>query len=481
METIRTRFSPSPTGYLHIGGARTAIFNWLFARRHGGVFMLRIEDTDVVRSTEEATQAILEGLEWLGIDWDEGPYFQSKRFDIYQNYVDRLVAERKAYYCACRPEELEAKRKTAMASRHKPKYDGTCRYLGIEKGPNTVVRFRMPDHGTTLVNDLIKGPTEFDNSELDDLIIQRSDGTPTYNFAVVIDDISMKITHVIRGDDHLNNTPRQIRIYEALGSTLPKFAHVPMILGPDRTRLSKRHGATSVLAYREMGYLPQAMVNYLVRLGWSHGDQEIFSREELAEKFSLENVGKSAGIFNPDKLLWLNAHYIKEEAPGRLAELAAPFLEKNGIRVDELAYLAKAVPTLQPRSKTLAELAEGAAFYFKDEPEHDPDAARKFLTADVRDLIAELTGILKDLPSFEEEEVERAFESFCAAKDIKFKKIAQPLRVILTGKTISPGLFELMDVLGKERVLSRLERGLGVCPRTGIVARKAEDETKSAR
>lgn len=460
METIRTRFSPSPTGYLHIGGARTALFNRLFARRHNGTFILRIEDTDVARSTEEATQAILEGLKWLGIDWDEGPYFQSRRFDIYQNYLDKLLAEGKAYYCACQPEDLETKRKAAMAAGKKPKYDGTCRYLGIQKGPNTVVRFRMPDYGTTVVNDLIKGPTEFDNSELDDLIIQRSDGTPTYNFAVVIDDISMGITHVIRGDDHLNNTPRQILIYRALGSGLPQFAHVPMILGPDRTRLSKRHGATSVLAYREMGYLPQAMVNYLVRLGWSYGDQEVFSREELVEMFSLENVGKSAGIFNPDKLLWLNAYYIKEENPQRLAELAAPFLEKNGIRVDDLSYLAKAVPTLQARSKTLVELAEGAAFYFKDEPEYEPEAVRKFLKSEIQDLIAEILGILKELPSFEEQDIEKAFENFCAGKDIKFKKIAQPLRVMITGKTVSPGLFELMDVLGKERVVRRIERGL---------------------
>lgn len=461
METIRTRFSPSPTGYLHIGGARTALFNWLFARRHNGTFILRIEDTDVARSTEEATQAILEGLKWLGIDWDEGPYLQSRRFDIYQNYLDKLLAEGKAYYCACQPEDLEIKRKAAMAAGKKPKYDGTCRYLGIQKGPNTVIRFRMPDYGTTVVNDLIKGPTEFDNSELDDLIIQRSDGTPTYNFAVVIDDISMGITHVIRGDDHLNNTPRQILIYRALGPGLPQFAHVPMILGPDRTRLSKRHGATSVLAYREeMGYLPQAMVNYLVRLGWSYGDQEVFSREELVERFSLENVGKSAGIFNPDKLLWLNAYYIKEEKPKRLAELAAPLLEKNGIRVDDLSYLTKAVPTLQARSKTLVELAEGAAFYFKDEPEYEPEAARKFLKPEIQDLIAEVLGILKQLSSFEEQDIEKAFENFCAEKDIKFKKIAQPLRVMITGKTVSPGLFELMDVLGKERVVRRIERGL---------------------
>ncbi|MDD5451763.1 MAG: glutamate--tRNA ligase [Desulfovibrionales bacterium] len=460
MSEVRTRFSPSPTGYLHIGGARTALFNWLFARRHGGTFVLRIEDTDVARSTEEATRAILDGLKWLGIDWDEGPYFQSQRLDIYQSYIDRLVSEGKAYYCSCSPEELDARRKAAMAEGRKPKYDGTCRNRRLEKGPNTVVRFRAPEHGTTVVHDLVKGATVFDNAELDDLIIQRSDGMPTYNFAVVIDDISMEITHVIRGDDHLNNTPRQILLYEALGWPAPEFAHVPMILGADKSRLSKRHGATSVLAYKEMGYLPQAMLNYLTRLGWSHGDQEIFSREELIEKFSLENVGKSAGIFNPDKLLWLNAHYIKEEDPNRLARLVLPFLEQHGIKVEDVSYLAKAIPALQPRSKTLVEMAGGMPFYFKDELDYEEKAARKFLTPDIKGLMQQILEELKGLPLFRQEDMEATFERFCAEKDIKFKQIAQPLRLILTGKTVSPGLFELMEVLGPERVVKRLERGI---------------------
>ncbi len=460
MAAIRTRFSPSPTGYLHIGGARTALFNWLFARRHNGVFILRIEDTDVARSTGVATQAILEGLKWLGIDWDEGPFYQSQRLDVYQSYADRLVAEGKAYYCACRPEELEAKRKTALASAGSLKYDGTCRNRGLQKSPNAVLRFRSSDHGTTVVNDLVKGTTVFDNAELDDLIIQRSDGMPTYNFAVVIDDISMKITHVIRGDDHLNNTPRQIQIYEALECPVPEFAHVPMILGADKARLSKRHGATSVLVYRDMGYLPEAMVNYLARLGWSHGDQEVFSAEELWEKFSLDNVGKWAGVFNPDKLLWLNAHYIKEADPARLAALLAPFLEKLGVRVDDLSYLTKVIPTLQARSKTLPEMAQGALFYFNDDLEYEKDAAQKFLTPDLRGVISEVLDLTRGLASFGHQDLEAAFERLCAEKEMKFKTVAQPLRVILTGKKASPGLFELMEVLGRERVTRRLERGL---------------------
>ncbi len=460
MAKIRTRFSPSPTGYLHIGGARTALFNWLFARGREGTFILRIEDTDVARSTEEATQAILDGLEWLGVDWDQGPYFQSRRLDIYQSYIDRLLSEGKAYYCSCQPKELEIKRKVALAEGRKPKYDGTCRNRGLKKGPNTVVRFCTPERGTTVVHDLVKGATVFDHAELDDLIIQRSDGMPTYNFAVVIDDISMEITHVIRGDDHLNNTPRQILLYEALKCPLPEFAHVPMILGADKTRLSKRHGATSVLAYKEMGYLPQAIVNYLVRLGWSYGDQEIFSRQELIEKFSLQNVGRSAGIFNPDKLLWLNAHYIKEEAPARLAELVQPFLEKAGIKVEDSSYLVKTIATLQIRSKTLSEMAQGSIFYFKDEVEYEEESARKFLIGDIKGLMRQLREEFKGISSFRKEDLEQMFERFCTERDVKLKKIAQPLRVILTGKAVSPGLFEMMEVLGPERVIKRLERGI---------------------
>jgi glutamyl-tRNA synthetase len=332
MIKIRTRFPPSPTGFLHIGGARTALFNWLFARQQGGSFILRIEDTDQARSTDEATRAILEGLEWLGLDWDEGPFFQSQRTEIYRQFISDLLDQGKAYYCDCSSELLEKKRETARATGRKPKYDGTCRKKALGPGPQTVVRLKNPLTGSTGFDDLIRGPIVFPNEELDDLILARSDGSPTYHLAVVVDDITMEITHIIRGDDHLNNTPRQIQIYQALGRPLPFFGHVPMILGADKTRLSKRHGATSVLAYKEMGFLPQALINYLVRLGWAHGDEEIFSRQEMIEKFSLSQVGKSAGVFNQEKLLWLNSHYIKESDNRELAVLLAPFLQGKGFR-----------------------------------------------------------------------------------------------------------------------------------------------------
>jgi glutamyl-tRNA synthetase len=330
-ENVRTRFAPSPTGYLHVGGARTALFNWLYARHHGGKFILRVEDTDQLRSTEESTQAILDAMTWLGLTWDEGPFFQAERVEIHRTLVKKLIDEGKAYYCTCTSEDLENKRKKALAEGRKPKYDGTCREKNLNKAANTVVRFRGPQMGATIVNDLIKGAISFQNEELDDLVIERADGYPTYNFAVVIDDAEMGITQVIRGDDHVNNTPRQILLYEALGYAVPQFGHVPMILGADKARLSKRHGATSVMAYKEMGYLPEALVNYLVRLGWSHGDQEIFSMDELVSLFTLDSVGKSPAVFNPEKLLWLNQHYIKEYPDTRLAETMQPFWKKKGV------------------------------------------------------------------------------------------------------------------------------------------------------
>jgi glutamyl-tRNA synthetase len=332
-EKIRTRFAPSPTGFLHIGGARTALFNWLYTRRCGGTFVLRIEDTDQVRSTDESTRAILDAMTWLGLNWDEGPYFQAERVGIHREVVQKLIDEGRAYYCTCSPEELEAKRKKALAEGRKPKYDGACRDKGLSRSPDSVVRFRSPEVGVTVMHDLIKGDISFNNEELDDLIIERADGYPTYNFAVVVDDAQMGITHVIRGDDHVNNTPKQIQIYEALGYEVPLFGHVPMILGSDRARLSKRHGATSVMAYQEMGYLPEALVNYLVRLGWSHGDQEIFTIEDLIRAFSLEAVGRSPAIFNQEKLLWLNQHYITACPEEKLLELATPFWVKKGFDV----------------------------------------------------------------------------------------------------------------------------------------------------
>ena len=363
MGQVILRFAPSPTGFLHIGGARTALFNWLLARNQGGKFILRIEDTDQVRSTKESIDAILDSMTWLGLDWDEGPIYQTDRLSIYREHVDRLLREGKAYPCYCTPEELEERRQLALKEKRKPKYDGHCRNLrGPIPGRTPAIRFQAPQAGKTVLHDLIKGTIEFDNLEMDDLVILRSDGWPTYNFSAVIDDATMGITHVIRGDDHVNNTPRQILLYQALGYPLPQFAHVPMILGADKARLSKRHGATSVMAYKEMGYLPQALVNYLVRLGWSYGDQEVFTKEELIQKFSLENVGKSAAVFNAEKLLWLSGVYIRQEKAETLAELLLPFLQARGLIPRSSAWLIEVVKTLQERSKTLVEMADQAIF-----------------------------------------------------------------------------------------------------------------------
>ncbi|MBU2549600.1 MAG: glutamate--tRNA ligase [Proteobacteria bacterium] len=460
MNKIRTRFAPSPTGYLHIGGARTALFNWLLARNMRGTFILRVEDTDAQRSTDEATRAIIEAMEWLGLDWDEGPFFQSRRLDTYREYIDRLIASGRAYYCHCTADEVSLRREQALKEGRKPKYDGLCRERGLGPAPGAVVRFKGPLDGVTHWDDLIKGPIAIDNTELDDLIVLRSDGQPTYNMAVVVDDVTMGITHVVRGDDHVNNTPRQILLYQALDAPLPRFGHVPMILGPDGKRLSKRHGATSVTAYRDMGYLPEALVNYLVRLGWSHGDQEIFSRDELIEKYTLSSVGKSAGVFDPEKLLWLNAHYIKESDPARLAGLAAPLLAEKGLAPPDPDYLAQALVALQPRSKTVPELAEQVGFYLVDRVEYDPKAARKFLTAGLVPLMTDLFGRLEALPDFGEQTLEDLFNGLAAAHDLKLGKIAQPVRVALTGRTASPGLFEVMNVLGRDRVRSRLRQAL---------------------
>ncbi len=459
MEPVITRFAPSPTGYLHIGGARTALFNWLFARNRGGKFILRIEDTDVERSTEDSVKAILEAMEWLDLNWDEGPYFQTKRLDVYRDYAQRLIDSGHAFWCECTPEELEKRRSAAMAEGRKPKYDGTCRTKGLGAGPNRVLRFRTPE-GLTVLRDIIKGSISFDNSELDDLVIVKSDGFPTYNFAVVVDDITMSVTHVIRGDDHVNNTPRQILIYRALGAKLPEFGHLPMIHGEDRSPLSKRHGATSVVEYKSMGFLPEALLNCLVRLGWSHGDQEIFSRAELIENFTIENIGKSPSIFTMEKLFWLNAHYIKEKRPEELVGLLRPFLARLNYPCKPDAYIAGAIRTLQARSRTLVEMADAARFYMVDKIEFDPDAAGKFLTVEIREALVLLIRELSELEVFDEKSLEPVFRKIAAALGIKLGKLAQPVRVALTGGTISPGLFEIIEVLGKQTVLERLEKAL---------------------
>lgn len=453
---IRTRFAPSPTGYLHIGGARTALFNWLFSRHNGGEFVLRIEDTDQQRSTDESTKAILDAMNWMGLNWDEGPHFQAQRVDLHRDMVKKLINEDKAYICTCTSEELENKRKTALAAGKKPKYDGTCRDKKLKKSTGSVVRFRGAQTGTTIVEDLIKGNISFNNDELDDLIIERGDGYPTYNFAVVIDDALMNITHVIRGDDHVNNTPRQILMYQALGFDVPKFAHVPMILGSDKARLSKRHGATSVMAYKEMGYLPEALVNYLVRLGWSHGDQEIFSSKELIEYFTLDAVGKSPAVFNPEKLLWLNAHYIKEATPARLAEDMKLFWPA-GADVNNASFTQKIIADLQPRSKTLIELAGAANFYFVDQIQYEEQAAQKFLVPDMAAHLKAMAVAIPSVQDFSKEGLEKFLKTFIEEKGIKFKVIAQPLRVALTGKTVSPGIDEIMVSLGKDRVMQRIK------------------------
>jgi glutamyl-tRNA synthetase len=466
MAQVRTRFAPSPTGYLHIGGARTALFNYLFARHNGGKFILRIEDTDRERSTPEAIKAILEAMNWLGLDWDQGPFYQTERYPLYKEKIQQLLAEGKAYPCICTSVELDAKRQQAQKEKRKPMYDGTCRppagvIPSLPKDKPYTVRFRSPRDGLTIVEDAVKGQVIFDNRELDDLIIARSDGTPTYNFCVVVDDIDMNITHIIRGDDHLANTPRQMLLYRALAQIPPQFAHVPLILGTDKARLSKRHGATSVMAYRDMGYFPEAVLNYLVRLGWSHGDQEIFSRDELIEKFSLESVGKSAGVFNPEKFLWVNSHYLKERPLSQLAEDVIPYIVARGYPVpQDKSWLEKMVKTLRERSKTLVELVDSAGFYLTDDISIDEKAATNFLTLEVRAPLAKLIEKLTGLDDFTEANIEQAFSAVLEELGLSMSKLAQPVRVALTGSTVSPGIHEVIAVLGKERTLQRLRSAL---------------------
>ncbi len=460
MTKIITRFPPSPTGYLHVGGARTAIFNWLYARHMKGDFILRIEDTDTERSTQASVDAIFEALKWLGIDWDDGPFFQSKRLHIYQEYIQKLIDSGDAYYCTCSPEKLDAMRKKAVASGGKPKYDGTCRNRGLSKTEDAVIRFAAPVTGTTIVDDMIKGKIVFQNSELDDFIISRSNGTPTYNIAVVIDDITMNINTVIRGDDHLNNTPKQILLYNALESPLPAFGHVPMVLGNDRTRLSKRHGAMSVTAYRDMGYLPDALLNYLVRLGWSYGDQEFFTRDELIEKFTLKNIGRSAGIFNKDKLLALNADHIKAAPPSQLSKPLIPLLKERGCDAGEGLFLENVIKTLNTRSKTLLDMADGAAFYFQKTISYDEKAVKKFFKSSSIKPLYLLIKQFNELDGFEEKDIENAFKAVMELTVLKLGKIAQPVRLALTGKTVSPGIFEIIGVLGKKEIVSRLNNAI---------------------
>jgi glutamyl-tRNA synthetase len=445
---------------LHIGSVRTALFSYLFARHHGGSFLLRIEDTDRERSTEESVRAIVEGLTWLGLTWDEGPYFQSQRMELYRARAESLLAAGHLYRCYCTAEELEARRQAALATGRRPAYDRSCRDLTAPPPGRTtsVLRFRTPLDGETVVDDLVKGRVVFQNAELDDFVVVRSDGAPIYNFCVVIDDHDMAITHVIRGDDLLASTPRQTLLYQAMGAPVPRFGHVPQILGLDKARLSKRHGATSVMSYAEQGYVPDAMVNYLARLGWSHGDQELFTRADLVEHFTLETVGKSASVFNPEKLEWVNFQYLKTTPAAELGRLVVPFIERAGLPVPaDQAWLARAIETLRERAKTLVELADFSRFYLVDTIEPDPKAAAKHLTPAVGPAFAELTRRLRALTEWTPTSIESAFQATIGAHDMKLGALAQPVRVAVTGGTVSPGIYEVLDVLGRERTLSRLE------------------------
>jgi len=434
-DAVRVRFAPSPTGHLHVGGARTALFNWLFARHHGGAFILRIEDTDRSRSTEENEQAILEALRWLELDWDEGPptpgYRQTERLELYCARAAQLVAAGRAYYCDCPPEQLEAERKAAEARKETFRYSGRCRDRGLTAG---ALRLRIPEDGSTIVHDLIHGPVVFEHRQLDDWILVRSDGTPTYNFCVVVDDVDMRISHVIRGNDHLSNTPKQVLCYEALDFPVPQFAHVSMILGPDRSRLSKRHGATSVQAFRDEGILPEAMVNYLVRLGWSHGDQEIFTRRELIERFDIKDVAASGAVFDRTKLEWLSHEYLKATDGARLAAMAVPFIERAGLPVlPDRARLAAMLETLRERARTLVELVEAGRFYFEL-----------------------LVRRLETLEPFTAEAIEGAVRELTAQLSLKLVDLAQLARLAVTGRTASPPIFQVLALLGREEALERL-------------------------
>ena len=463
MAAVRTRFAPSPSGYLHVGGARTALFNHLFARHSGGVFVLRVEDTDRERSTAASIDAILESLRWLGLDWDEGPFYQSQRGELYRAHADRLLADGHAYRCYCSAAELTQHREAAQAAGRKPMYDRRCRRRTAPPAADApfTIRFKAPLDGETVVRDVLRGPVVFQNAEMDDLIIVRSDGSPTYNFCVVVDDATMAITHNIRGEDHLPNTPKQVLMYQALGYEPPLFAHVPLVLGLDRARLSKRHGAESVLSYREAGYLPDALNNYLVRLGWSHGDQEIFTHAELIAAFSLDALGSSAGVFNPEKLEWVNAQHLKRLPPAELARLVKPFIAAHGwtVRGDD-AWLATLVATLQERAKTLVELVDLAQYYFADDVTIDPAAAAKHLVGANADAVGALRAALAAVSSWNAAAIQAAFESVLGRYQLPLGKLAQPVRVALTGGAVSPGIFEVAEVLGRVRVLERLDRAL---------------------
>ena len=455
---VITRFPPSPTGHLHIGGGRTAIFNWLLARHFGGEFRLRIEDTDATRSRQEYTDSILASMKWLGLDWDGEIFYQSRRLDVYNAYIDRLLETGHAYWCDCTPEEVEAMREVARARGEKPRYNGKCRDRGLKAGPGRVVRLRVPDDGRISFDDMVKGPISVDVSELDDMVLRRTDGMPTYNLAVVVDDHEMGVTHVFRGDDHVSNTPKQILLYQALGFDIPTFGHVPMICGPDHQKLSKRHGARAVVEYQKDGLIPQALVNYLVRLGWSHGDQEIFSLTELIELFDGTNLNSSPAAFDPDKLKWLNAHYLRTMPLDELAALTRPFLAELGYDVDQ-AKIRSLLPMYVERSTDIAMLAQALTVYFKSADDLViEDKAMKALGDDGRHQLSVLHGLIDAMPVFSAEALDALLHDYVEKNSLKFKQVGPPLRSALIGLAGGPSVHDIMAGLGKEESLKRIKK-----------------------
>jgi len=455
--TVRTRFAPSPTGYLHIGGARTALFSWLYAKKMGGKFILRIEDTDRERSTEESVNAILEGMDWLGLDYDEGPFYQTHQFDRYKEVIQKLLDDGNAYYCECSKDRMTQVREQQMANKEKPRYDGCCREKQLVASVNTVVRFKNPMEGDVVIDDVVKGRVVINNRELDDLVIARTDGTPTYNLTVVVDDWDMKITHVIRGDDHLNNTPRQINILNALGAELPIYAHVPMILGSDGKRLSKRHGAVSVMQYKEDGYLSDGLINYLVRLGWSHGDQEVFSREEMIGAFDLSGINSSASTFNPEKLNWLNQQYMMNMSVTDLSHELEKGLHNRGVECDAGPDVSSVTELLRERNQTLNALVEESFYFYRDFDEFDAKAAKKHLKVSSADALSHLYSSLSELGDWDAKKIHAIIEKVAEQLEVGMGKVGMPLRVAVTGSGTSPSIDLTVALLGKEKTLARIE------------------------
>ena len=458
--TIKTRFAPSPTGYLHVGGARTALFSWLYARKQGGKFILRIEDTDIERSTQESVDAIFDGMNWLGLTHDEGPFYQTQRFDRYEESIQQLLKQGDAYYCTCSREELNTLREQQKANKEKPRYNGKCRNADHSSQKKTVIRFKNPEAGEVVINDLVKGNIVVANEELDDLIIARSDGTPTYNLTVVVDDVDMGVTHVIRGDDHINNTPRQINILKALKADLPQYAHVPMILGTDGARLSKRHGAVSVMQYRDDGYLPDALLNYLVRLGWSHGDQEIFSMEEMVEHFDLNDVNVSASTFNSEKLLWLNHQYIMNGSPEHVAKHLEWHMKNQDIDLKGGPALVDVVKAQRERSKTLVEMATSSRYFYQEFEQYDEKAKKKNFKQGSDEVLQRLMDDFSQISEWDGEKLHQIVLNTAEAMELKLGKVAQPLRVAISGAGVSPAIDITLALLGREKTLSRMARAI---------------------